>query len=271
MSLVINIDKTWCFQHTYTIMAALSPLLCTLNRCGQSLTRSLLIRTSTSSFSPYSNNNNSNNNIRLFHTSITQKYSLQEDAVSEENIVKLRGLPWNTTTQEISNFLKGCNLANKDGIHFVRRQKDGRQTGVCFVELASPSDVETAKSLDREVIGTRYIEVFGADRAELTRSHTPPPRNQGGPGSFGLRNSTTGFMIYMRGLPFEANEDDVVDFLSPIVPAEVRLLVREDTNRPKGSCEVDFNSHTDAVAAMEKNKENLGRRYVEMFLHSKWE
>ena len=42
----------------------------------------------------------------------------------------------------------------------------------------------------------------------------------------------------------------------------------EEQQRPKGTCEVDFNCHSDAVAAMAKDKQCMGHRYIEMFLKS---
>merc|ERR1712133_208235 len=33
-------------------------------------------------------------------------------------------------------------------------------------------------------------------------------------------------------------------------------------------CDVDFSTHSDAEAAMAKNKENMGHRYIELFLRS---
>ena len=83
-----------------------------------------------------------------------------------------------------------------------------------------------------------------------------------------MKDCKTGHMVVMRGLPFEAKQGDVYRFLAPIVPAEVRMQMDEEQQRPKGTCEVDFNCHSDAVAAMAKDKQCMGHRYIEMFLKS---
>jgi len=83
----------------------------------------------------------------------------------------------------------------------------------------------------------------------------------------GLENSTTGHMVHMRGLPFGATKSDVAQFLAPLKFVAIRLLT-EDSGRPKGECDVDFHTHTDAEAAMAKNKQNMGHRYIELFLRS---
>jgi len=82
-----------------------------------------------------------------------------------------------------------------------------------------------------------------------------------------VRSSTTGHSIHMRGLPFESTEADVRQFFAPFHLVEVRLLY-EESGRPKGECDVDLAAHSDAEAAMMKDKENMGHRYIELFLNS---
>jgi len=83
----------------------------------------------------------------------------------------------------------------------------------------------------------------------------------------GADHSTTGHSVHMRGLPFEASVQDVYSFFDGINPVDVRLLY-EDSGRPKGECDVDFSTHNDAEAAMSKDKQNMGHRYIELFLKS---
>ncbi len=78
------------------------------------------------------------------------------------------------------------------------------------------------------------------------------------------KKSTTGHMIHMRGLPYEATQGDVFQFYAPLNPVEVRIL-REESGRPKGEADVDFGSQGDCMKAMEKNKQNMGHRYIELF------
>lgn len=82
-----------------------------------------------------------------------------------------------------------------------------------------------------------------------------------------VRSSTTGHSIHMRGLPFESTESDVRQFFAPFHLVDVRLLY-EESGRPKGECDVDLATHSDAEAAMMKDKENMGHRYIELFLNS---
>merc|ERR1719381_386714 len=80
-------------------------------------------------------------------------------------------------------------------------------------------------------------------------------------------NSKTGHSVHMRGLPFEASEQDVFDFFSPIQPVACRILF-SDNGRSTGEADVDFACHQEALEAMKKNKCNMNHRYIELFLNS---
>jgi hypothetical protein len=45
----------------------------------------------------------------------------------------------------------------------------GRPTGVALVEFASAADASTGLAKDKQMMGTRYIEVFPSSREELQR------------------------------------------------------------------------------------------------------
>jgi len=80
--------------------------------------------------------------------------------MSEEKcIIKLRGLPWNSTVKDILEFLKDIEVVNGDkGITMAISPRDGRPNGEAFVELATPEDVEKSFEYNKNVLGHRYIE-----------------------------------------------------------------------------------------------------------------
>jgi len=229
-----------------------------------------------------------------------------------DGFVRLRGLPFEATKSDIATFFKGFTITPY-GITITMDQ-DGRPSGEAYVEFTSPDQVEKALAKNKEKIGHRYIEIFNSSRHDVryvTQSSfnkgpggygggggggpqrggmgggrsgpydRPSGFNSGGRGGFRggrggggrmgdsmtprVTNSTTGFMVHMRGLPFEATQGDIFKFFAPLVPAEVRIL-NEDSGRPKGEADVDFNSYQDAEKSMEKNKQNMGHRYIELFL-----
>lgn len=73
-------------------------------------------------------------------------------------IVKLRGLPWSATVDDILKFFNDCNVRNgKGGIHMTS-SREGRPSGEAFVEFEDEEDVERACQRDRDHMGNRYIE-----------------------------------------------------------------------------------------------------------------
>lgn len=62
----------------------------------------------------------------------------------------------------------------------------------------------------------------------------------------------------MRGLPYAAKEADIKQFFMPLNPVEIKIKWRPDGNN-SGVAEVDFATHSDAQAAMSKDKQSMGR------------
>lgn len=58
-------------------------------------------------------------------------------------------------------------MDSEDGVLFVRKP-DGRATGDAFVMLSQEEDVTKALTKHRELIGSRYIELFRSTAAEVS-------------------------------------------------------------------------------------------------------
>ncbi|XP_069313634.1 heterogeneous nuclear ribonucleoprotein F-like isoform X5 [Eulemur rufifrons] len=121
-------------------------------------------------------------------------------------VVKLRGLPWSCSIEDVQNFLCDCMIRDGTaGVHFIYT-REGRQSGEAFVELGSENDVKMALKKDRESMGHRYIEVFKSHRTEMdwVLKHS-------GPNSADSAND--GF-VRLRGLPFGCTKEEIVQFFS---------------------------------------------------------
>jgi len=57
-------------------------------------------------------------------------------------------------------------MDGEDGVLFVKKP-DGRATGDAFVLFADEDDAPKALSKHRDLIGTRYIELFRSTTAEV--------------------------------------------------------------------------------------------------------
>ena len=79
-------------------------------------------------------------------------------------------LQWDKIVLQLQFFKNGDKVVDvhegKDGIMFVT-QVDGRATGDAFVLFATDEDANIALSKHRELIGSRYIELFKSTTAEV--------------------------------------------------------------------------------------------------------
>lgn len=88
----------------------------------------------------------------------------------------------------------------------------------------------------------------------------------GGGGGGGSRPGGT-HCVHMRGLPFRATAQDIAYFFKPIRPVNINILF-DNSGRPSGEADVDFECHEDAMRAMRRDKNNMDHRYIELFMNS---
>lgn len=182
----------------------------------------------------------------------------------EGAVVKLRGLPWSCSAEDVQTFLSGCVTHDgAAGIHFVYT-REGRQSGEAFVELESEDDMKLALKKDRESMGHRYIEVFRSRRTEMDWV-----LKRSGPNSADAAKD--GF-VRLRGLPFGCTKEEIVQFFSglEIVPSGITLPVDAE-GKITGEAFVRFASQELAEKALGKHKERIGHRYIEVFQSSQEE
>uniref|UniRef100_A0A8C8RTV2 G-rich RNA sequence binding factor 1 n=1 Tax=Pelusios castaneus TaxID=367368 RepID=A0A8C8RTV2_9SAUR len=71
-----------------------------------------------------------------------------------------------------------------------------------------------------------------------------------------LRSNVSKHIVHLRGLPFQATAQDVVNFFAPLKPAKITLEYNSH-GRGTGEADVYFETHEDAVAAMHKDKSHI--------------
>lgn len=178
----------------------------------------------------------------------------------DRNIIKLRGLPWNSTAAEILEFLKDVNVVDGEkGVHMSVSNRDGRPNGEAFVELETMDDVDKAFTYNKNLLGHRYIEIFNAKPEEfdqcLKRTNV-------------MQQDT---FVKLRGLPFSCKLEDIEQFFSGL---EIRngktgiYIVYDSHGRMTGEGYVQFRSSDDAENALKRNREKIGHRYIELFRSS---
>jgi len=80
-------------------------------------------------------------------------------------VVRMRGLPWSATPQDIRDFFSGLEVT-QDGI-VLARNADGRVTGEAYVLFHDEENFQRAMTRNREHIGKRYIELFKSSGEEM--------------------------------------------------------------------------------------------------------
>jgi len=234
----------------------------------------------------------------------------------EDALIKVRGLPYETTALDLCKFFSDCKLrGGPRGIFFPLNDRK-QPTGDAYIELESMRDVDIALRRHKDRMGARYIEIFEARKSALDREirngatnefgFNETRRDRGGP-SFGRggggggfrdrspvrrdrspirrdrspfarrrsvdrgppKSDASDFCVKLRGLPWSATKEDVVDFLSGchILGGEdgVVFLMDEGKDRPSGDGYVEMEAEEDIAIAIKHHKQNMGSRYVEVF------
>ena len=198
------------------------------------------------------NNNNDNDEIEkpkniIPHTKINS---------NSRYVVRLRGLPWSARETEITEFFDEEELKEVQIVYLT----DGRASGEALVEFGSVESFQSAFLKNRQHIGHRYIEIFKSTGMEIdtaagraVRPPARPPKSQ--------------YVIRMRGLPYSATDEDVMEFFDIPRPTGIHLI-KDDLGRPSGEGFVEFATEVDAIAAMAKHRHHMGHRYIELFRSS---
>ncbi|XP_057710429.1 epithelial splicing regulatory protein 2 isoform X2 [Corythoichthys intestinalis] len=184
------------------------------------------------------------------------------EQVDNETVIRARGLPWQSSDQDIARFFKGLNIA-KGGVALCLNAQ-GRRNGEALVRFINSEHRDLALQRHKHHMGSRYIEVYKATAEEFLKI------------AGGTSNEVTQFLskenqviVRMRGLPFNATTQEVLDFLGPDSPvtdgAEGLLFVKYPDGRPTGDAFVLFSCDEYAQNAMKKHRQILGKRYIELF------
>ena len=90
--------------------------------------------------------------------------------LSKENqvIIRMRGLPFTATSQEVLSFLgpESPVTDGAEGLLFVK-YPDGRPTGDAFVLFSCEEYAQNALKKHKQILGKRYIELFRSTAAEV--------------------------------------------------------------------------------------------------------
>uniref|UniRef100_A0A3Q1F7U3 Epithelial splicing regulatory protein 1 n=1 Tax=Acanthochromis polyacanthus TaxID=80966 RepID=A0A3Q1F7U3_9TELE len=190
------------------------------------------------------------------------------EKVCDHTVIRARGLPWQSSDQDIARFFRGLNIAKGGAALCLNAQ--GRRNGEALVRFVSEEHRDLALQRHKHHMGNRYIEVYKATGEDFLKI------------AGGTSNEVAMFLsredqiiVRMRGLPFTATPEQVLAFFCPgdgvkeMCPVsggkDGILFVRYPDGRPTGDAFVLFACEEHAQCALRKHKEILGKRYIELF------
>ncbi|CAG9124637.1 unnamed protein product [Plutella xylostella] len=189
----------------------------------------------------------------------------KDDEIDNNCIVRARGLPWQSSDQDIAKFFRGLNVA-KGGVALCLSPQ-GRRNGEALVRFISQEHRDMALKRHKHHIGPRYIEVYrasGEDFLSVAGGATCEAA------AFLSRGAQV--IVRMRGLPYDATPQQVLEFFTTgdepvqvLDGSEGVLFVRRADGRATGDAFVLFSKEEDSPKALSRHRKLIGSRYIELF------
>ncbi|EAR94431.2 RNA recognition motif 1 in heterogeneous nuclear ribonucleoprotein hnRNP protein (macronuclear) [Tetrahymena thermophila SB210] len=216
-----------------------------------------------------SSSQSSSSHIRTQDSQSDSKYSKSGSRSDSYHYLRLRGLPFNAREAEIQQFL-GISL-EQDQITF-KHDNDGRFSGECVIRTKDQNQLDKIKDKHMRNMGKRYIEVFVAEQSDFVRAQDSQIIDDQKVGISQINSQIdpnllqSANIVKIRGLPYNATDQDIQKFFkdSQIVQNGIQKVY--DGKRPSGEAFIIFATKQDAQKAIEKDKEKMGSRYIEIFL-----
>ncbi|KAJ8925573.1 hypothetical protein NQ315_009413 [Exocentrus adspersus] len=203
--------------------------------------------------------------VNVVQRLILEGHSSKDDEIDGNCVVKARGLPWQSSDQDVAKFFRGLNVA-KGGVALCLSQQ-GRRNGEALVRFVSQEHRDMALKRHKHHLGNRYIEVYrGSGEDFLSVAGGSSCEAQ----AFLSRGAAV--IVRMRGLPYDCTAKQVLDFFasgenacSVLDGNDGVLFVRKPDGRATGDAFVLFANESDSPKALSKHRECIGSRYIELF------
>jgi RNA recognition motif-containing protein len=172
-------------------------------------------------------------------------------------VLRMRGLPYTARDSDVRDFFAQHQVDTAQGSVVVVTH--GFQRGEAYVRFVSPAACATAyEACNRAHMDKRYIELYPSTPGALDLQFAAEEQLA----------SNHRYFIRLRGLPFQAGEGNIREFLEPLgyqAVLSVHLCTAAD-GRFNGNAFVELNSEHAVRDAMERlNKAQMGTRYIEIF------
>lgn len=202
---------------------------------------------------------------------------------AESTVVRLRGLPWDASDENLELFFQGLKIQEVVWT-FTHRN---RPSGEAFVIFKTPEDGAKGLLLHKQILGKRYIEVFSsnlnsaetakelAKEARLSHSNSNSTNTNNGNGNSNNSVPAQGekkkpvegeTLVMMYGLPYTVTVDEIEEFFSGynFIPGSVEIDT-DASGKAVGTGQINFTKPKEALRAInDRNRKFIGKRYVNL-------
>ena len=181
---------------------------------------------------------------------ITSKCDIELPGEESNCYVKLSGLPWKATKDEIGSFLIDCKI----GEVVIVYNDAGRPSGDAVVKLLNEEDLQKALKCNRNYLHNRFVVVEETDGSIYDRNDAKKRKTE-------KTDVSETASVCLKGLIWSATENDIKTFLHDCSVKEVVIKTNE-RGKPSGEAIVHLNTLSDVEKAIAHNREYLGERFV---------
>ena len=191
------------------------------------------------------------------HVSSSESCDEEVEESSPKLTLKMRGLPFSATEQDVKNFFHPVNVKE---IRLVQTAK-GRPSGRAFVDFYNESDLKQSLKHHKEYMNNRYVELFvdegpsvtkkgatdeGLKQQQLSRHYELSSKSED-------ENLLDSGRLFVRNLPYSITEEDITKLFEKYGPlTEVTIPLDKEGSRPVGYAFVTFVFPEHAVKALEE-------------------
>ena len=193
------------------------------------------------------------------HVSSSESSDEEVEESSPKLTLKMRGLPFSATEQDIKNFFHPVNVKE---IRLVQTAK-GRPSGRAFVDFYNESDLKRSLKHHKEYMNNRYVELF-VDEGPSVKKSSVTDEGKGLKQQQPLKhyelsskgkdeNLLDSGRLFVRNLPYSITEEDITKLFEKYGPlTEVTIPLDKEGSRPIGYAFVTFVFPEHAVRALEE-------------------
>ena len=187
--------------------------------------------------------------------------------------VLLKGLPFQTSNDDIKAFFKSLVIPHEN--IYVIKFPDSGATGLAFVKLEDEEEIKRALLMDRNHMGTRYIEVRISDESEMyhimLRARAGVSRNElykisghGAKQEYPINRHLETKFAYITGVPRGSQYKEIRNFFAGrlIGRGKIWLLREPGSGHFRGDGYIEFANVDECVLGLQNSGKMIGDSVV---------